>query len=54
MKKSILFPGLLVALSLALLPAFSTPAHAQCVGFEYCELVWSDEFDGDDLDTWSK
>ena len=54
MKKSIVTPGLLAALCLVLLPALGTPAQAQCVGFEYCELVWSDEFDGDDLDTWSK
>ena len=54
MKKSIFTPGLLAALGLVFLPVLTTPALAQCVGFEYCELVWSDEFDGDDLDTWSK
>ncbi len=48
-------PTMLAALSLILLPAFSAPAHAQCVGIEFCELVWSDEFDGTEVDTtkWS-
>jgi beta-glucanase (GH16 family) len=45
----------LAPLSLILLPAFSAPAQAQCVGIEFCELVWSDEFDGTEVDTtkWS-
>jgi beta-glucanase (GH16 family) len=47
-------PALLATFSLLLLPLVSTPSHAQCQGFEYCELVWSDEFDGDSLDTWAK
>lgn len=46
--------SLLAVLSLVLSSVFSPPSHAQCQGFEYCELVWSDEFDGNDLDTFSK
>lgn len=42
------------ALGLLLLVLVSTSVHAQCSGFEYCELVWSDEFDGTELDTFSK
>ena len=45
----------LVAAGLIVLMGFTGPLHAQCVGFEYCELVWSDEFDGTEVDTtkWS-
>ena len=50
------FPtGLLTTTCLLLLLAPSAPAQAQCAGFEYCTLVWSDEFDGTEVDTtkWS-
>ncbi|MEM6641282.1 MAG: family 16 glycosylhydrolase, partial [Pseudomonadota bacterium] len=30
---------------------FENAAHAQCVNIEDCQLVWSDEFDGDAVDT---
>ncbi|NNK33956.1 MAG: glycoside hydrolase family 16 protein [Xanthomonadales bacterium] len=42
--------GLSAALILGFTVAFATPAQAQCVGFEYCTLVWSDEFDGTEVD----
>lgn len=47
--------SLLAVLSLALSSFFSPLSHAQCQGFEYCELVWSDEFNGSEVDTtkWS-
>jgi len=47
--------SLLTAIILTLLPAYSAPALAQCVGIEFCALVWSDEFDGTEVDTnkWS-
>lgn len=40
----------LVATSLLGLFIFSPPSQAQCVGFEYCQLVWSDEFNGTEVD----
>jgi beta-glucanase (GH16 family) len=45
----------LVAISLMSLLVYSSPSRAQCVGFEYCSLVWSDEFNGTEVDTtkWS-
>ena len=43
-----LFPALLIS-SLAFL-FFSTNAQAQCVGIENCQLVWSDEFNGTQVD----
>ena len=47
--------GAAAGLAAILLCVLSAPAQAQCVGFEYCELVWSDEFDGTEVDTtkWS-
>jgi len=46
---------LLSATGLLLLLTYSAPSWAQCAGFEYCTLVWSDEFDGTEVDTtkWS-
>lgn len=54
MERQKLAPALTAALSLVLFSVFSMPSRAGCQGFEYCELVWSDEFDGEELDTWSK
>ncbi len=50
-----LTPTLLAACGLILLPVCSTPSQAQCVGIGNCALVWSDEFDGTEVDTtkWS-
>jgi beta-glucanase (GH16 family) len=44
-----------VAVCAILLLAYSVPSRAQCVGIQYCTLVWSDEFDGTEVDTakWS-
>jgi beta-glucanase (GH16 family) len=55
MKKFKSMPKLMAALVFTFLPAFSTPALAQCAGIKFCELVWSDEFDGTAVDTtkWS-
>jgi len=46
---------LLSATGLLLLLTCSAPSWAQCAGFEYCTLVWSDEFGGTEVDTtkWS-
>jgi len=46
---------LLTAFGVLFLLAFSSHSQAQCAGFEFCELVWSDEFDGTEVDTgkWS-
>ncbi len=44
-------PTLLAAFGLILLPFFSPPVQAQCVGIKFCKLVWSDEFNGTDVDT---
>ena len=48
-------PHLLIAVSLLSLLAYSSPSQAQCDGFEFCTLVWSDEFNGTEVDTtkWS-
>jgi hypothetical protein len=54
MNKLKLKPGFLAILCLILPPAFSANSRAQCPGFEYCELVWADEFVGTEIDTWSK
>ncbi len=44
-----------LAAGLLALMGIASPLQAQCVGFEYCELVWSDEFAGTEVDTtkWS-
>ncbi len=48
-------PNFPIAALAMLLLAYSGPSPAQCVGFEFCTLVWSDEFDGTEVDTakWS-
>jgi beta-glucanase (GH16 family) len=53
MKK--LATDLLTATGLLLVLAYGAPVWAQCAGFEYCTLVWSDEFDGTEVDAtkWS-
>jgi beta-glucanase (GH16 family) len=47
--------GVLTLIGLSLLVLFISSARAQCVGIPNCELVWSDEFDGTEVDTskWS-
>jgi beta-glucanase (GH16 family) len=44
-------PRLLAAITLVLLPLFSTSVLAQCDKIENCVLVWSDEFNGTEVDT---
>lgn len=53
MKK--LTNDLMIAAGLMLSLVYSPSSAAQCAGFEYCTLVWSDEFDGTEVDTtkWS-
>ena len=51
MKAFKLTPSLLATGSLILLPLLSTPGMAQCVGIDNCVMVWSDEFDGSEVDT---
>ena len=48
-------PQILLATCLLLLVTYGAPARAQCVEIENCKLVWSDEFDGTEVDTtkWS-
>ena len=48
-------PGLLITVSMIILLFYSAPAQSQCVDIEFCKLVWSDEFDGTEVDTakWS-
>jgi len=48
-------PSLLLFICLTLILSFNSPVQAQCVEIENCELVWSDEFDGTEVDTtkWS-
>ena len=43
-------PGLLITLGLILLLPFGQPVLAQCVGIPNCQLVWSDEFNGTEVD----
>jgi len=53
MKKSIW--DFASAMGVTLLLIFSVTSQAQCVGIEFCKLVWSDEFEGTqvDLGKWS-
>jgi len=39
-----------VLITLVLLTAWTSPAEAQCDGLSGCVLVWSDEFDGTEVD----
>ena len=50
MKNLKIIPALLANLGVVLLTVFSSPAQAQCDGWDYCELVWADEFNGTELD----
>jgi len=46
------FPGMPLAfVFIALLFAWSSPVAAQCADLPGCVLVWSDEFDGTEVDT---
>ena len=44
-------PRLVAVLSLLLLPLYGTALMAQCVEIENCVMVWSDEFNGTEVDT---
>jgi beta-glucanase (GH16 family) len=48
-------PNLLMGIGLIFSLVYASPSQAQCVGFEFCKLVWSDEFDGTEVNTekWS-